>query len=128
VEDFLSQDIGRAIVNNAALRILMKQSPSALDRVGEVFHLSEGEKQLILASDIGEGIFFAGPHHVAMRVVASEKEHGLVTTKPEEVIARDQPIQVPGVGLPAQAGNQVPVAPNQQSANQPVTRNPGPGT
>ncbi len=128
VEDFLSQDIGRAIVNNAALRILMKQSPSALDRVGEVFHLSEGEKQLILASDIGEGIFFAGPHHVAMRVVASEKEHGLVTTKPEEVIARDQPIQIPGVGLPAQAGNQVPVAPNQQSANQPVTRNPGPGT
>lgn len=88
VEDFLAQEIGKAIVTNAAMRILMKQSAAAIDRVGEIFHLSEGEKQLLLAADIGEGIFFAGPHHVAMRVVASEKENTLVTTKPEEVIAR----------------------------------------
>ncbi|MBI4059085.1 ATP-binding protein [Candidatus Microgenomates bacterium] len=88
VEDFLAQEIGKAIVNNAAMRILMKQSASAIDRVGEVFHLSEGEKQLLLSADIGEGIFFAGPHHVAMRSVASEKEHALITTKPEELAAR----------------------------------------
>lgn len=88
--DFLSQDIGRAIVTNAAMHILMKQSPAAIDNVGEIFHLSEGEKQLLLASDIGEGIFFAGPNHVAIRVVASNDEHKLVTTKPEEVIARKQ--------------------------------------
>lgn len=109
VEDFLGQEIGRAIVNNAAMRILMKQSATAIDKVGEVFHLSEGEKQLLLASDIGEGIFFAGPHHVAIRVVASEKEHTLVTTKPEEVIARDQP----------QMSSAFPVT-AQQIANQPL--------
>ena len=101
VEDFLSQEIGRAIVNNAAMRILMKQSTSAIDKVGEVFHLSEGEKQLLLSSDIGEGIFFAGPHHVAMRVVASEAENRLVTTKPEEVIARDQNPTQNAFGAPA---------------------------
>lgn len=111
VEDFLSQEIGRAIVNNAAMRILMKQSTSAIDKVGEVFHLSEGEKQLLLASDIGEGIFFAGPHHVAMRVVASEAEHRLVTTKPEEVIARDQG--------PAQNAFGAPTAPAPQPVNTP---------
>lgn len=87
VQDFLSQDIGRAIVTNAAMHILMKQSAAAIDNLGEVFHLSEGEKQLLLSADIGEGIFFAGPNHVAIRVVASDSEHKLVTTKPEELFA-----------------------------------------
>lgn len=90
VEDFLSQDIGKAIVTNSALRLLMKQSPAAIDKVGEVFKLSEGEKQLLLAADIGEGIFFAGPNHVALRVVASDKEYKLITTKPEDILKARQ--------------------------------------
>lgn len=91
VEDFLSRDIGKAIVTNSALRLLMKQSPAAIDTVGEVFKLSEGEKQLLLASDIGEGIFFAGNNHVAIKVVASEEEYNLVTTKPSETVVRQEP-------------------------------------
>ena len=85
VEDFLKTDYGRAIVTNSSIQILMKQSPAAIDAVAEVFYLSEGEKHLLLSADIGEGIFFAGPNHVAIRVVASEDEHYLVTTKPEEL-------------------------------------------
>lgn len=88
VEDFLAQDIGKAIVTNSALKLLMKQSPAAIERVGEVFKLSEGEKQLLLAADVGEGIFFAGLNHVAIRIVASEEEHALVTSKPEDILAR----------------------------------------
>lgn len=85
VEDFLSQDIGKAIVTNSALQVLLKQSPAAIDRIGEVFYLSQGEKQLLLAANVGEGIFFAGPHHAPIRVVASEEENKLITTKPAEV-------------------------------------------
>ena len=85
VEDFLSLDIGKAIVTNSALKLLMKQSPTAIDKVGEVFKLSQGEKQLLLSADVGEGIFFAGPNHVAIRVVASDEEHKLVTTNPAEI-------------------------------------------
>lgn len=88
VEDFLSRDIGKAIVTNSALRLLMKQSPAAIESVSEVFKLSEGEKQLLLAADVGEGIFFAGAQHVAIRVVASEEEYGLITTKPQDIIGR----------------------------------------
>ncbi len=98
VEDFLSQDIGKAIVTNSALKLLMKQSPAAIERVAEVFKLSEGEKQLLLAADVGEGIFFAGPNHVALRIVASEEEHTLISTKPEEVLLRqrkEQEMQTP---------------------------------
>ncbi len=85
VEDFLGQDIGKAIVTNSALEVLLKQSPAAIDKIGEVFYLSQGEKQLLLAANVGEGIFFAGPHHAPIRVVASEAENRLITTKPEEM-------------------------------------------
>lgn len=90
VEDFLNTDYGKAIVTNSSIQILLKQSPAAIDKVSEVFYLSEGEKHLLLAADVGEGIFFAGANHVAIRVIASEDEHYLVTSKPEELLARQQ--------------------------------------
>ncbi|MEK7470833.1 MAG: DUF87 domain-containing protein [Patescibacteria group bacterium] len=86
VEDFLSQDIGKAIVTNSALQLLLKQSPAAIDKIGEIFYLSQGEKNLLLAANVGEGIFFAGPHHAPIRVVASEEENKFITTKPQEIL------------------------------------------
>ncbi len=86
VEDFLNADKGKAIVTNSALRILLKQHTAAIDKLSEVFYLSEGEKQLLLSADVGEGIFFAGQNHVAIRVIASEEEHDLITSKPEDLL------------------------------------------
>lgn len=88
VEDFLSTDYGKAIVTNSSIQILMKQSPAAIDKVAQVFYLSEGEKHLLLSSEVGEGLFFAGNNHVAIRVVASPDEHKLITTKPSEILTR----------------------------------------
>ncbi|MCX7928504.1 MAG: ATP-binding protein [Patescibacteria group bacterium] len=88
VEDFLSQDIGKAVVTNAALRVLFKQSPAAIDKITQVFYLSQGEKQLLLGSNIGQGIFFAGNNHVPISVIASPEEHKLITTKPQELLQR----------------------------------------
>ena len=90
VEDFLSQDIGKAIVTNSALQVLLKQSPAAIDKIGEIFYLSQGEKQLLLAANVGEGIFFAGPHHAPIRVVASVEEDKLITTKPQEMLTQNK--------------------------------------
>lgn len=86
VEDFLVSEHGKAIVQNSSIQVLMKMSPAAIDKVTEVFYLSEGEKHLLLSADIGEGLFFAGPNHVAIRVVASPEEHQLITSKPEELL------------------------------------------
>jgi len=88
VEDFLSSDYGKAIVTNSSIQILMKQSPAAIDKVAQTFYLSEGEKHLLLSADVGEGLFFAGTNHVAMRVISSPEEHQLITTKPEEVLTQ----------------------------------------
>lgn len=94
VEDFLAQDIGKAIVTNSAIQVLLKQSPAAIDRLAEVFYLSQGEKQLLLGANIGEGIFFAGHNHVPIRVVSSQEEHTLITTKPSEIVEQKERQQV----------------------------------
>lgn len=90
VEDFLSTDYGKAIVTNSSIQILMKQSPAAIDQIAKVFYLSEGEKNLLLAANIGEGLFFAGANHVRIRVLASPEEHLLITTRPEELMRQRQ--------------------------------------
>ena len=84
VEDFLAQDIGKAIITNSALKLLLKQSPAAIDKIAEVFYLSQGERQLLISANVGEGIFFAGAHHAPIRVIASDEEYKLVTTKPQD--------------------------------------------
>lgn len=88
VEDFLSNQYGKAIVTNSSIQFLMKQSSAAMPLLTQTFYLSEGEQRLLLASDVGEGIFFAGQNHVALRVVASDSEHELITTDPEELLAK----------------------------------------
>jgi len=94
VEDFLNHDIGKAVVTNAAMRLLLKQSPAAIDKISEVFYLSQGERQLLLAADVGEGILFAGPHHAPIRIVSSPDEYAFVTTKPQDVMQMKQGPQV----------------------------------
>lgn len=86
VDDFLKSEYGHAVVSNSSIQILLKQHPAAIDRIAEVFYLSEGEKRLLLAADRGEGLFFAGANHVAIKIVASEEEHELITTDPEEIL------------------------------------------
>jgi type IV secretory pathway VirB4 component len=88
VEDFISTDYGKAIIKNSSMQILLKQSPSAIDGLTQLFYLSEGEKHLLLSSEVGEGLFFAGNNHVAIRVVASPNEHTIATSKPEDLLNR----------------------------------------
>lgn len=88
VEDFLKSEMGRAIITNSSIQFLMKQSTSAVDRLQQVFNLSEGEKRFLLTADRGQGIFFAGQSHVAIQVVSSQAEHELVTTDPKDLERR----------------------------------------
>ncbi len=86
VDDFLETAYGKEIVTNSSIQILLKQHSAAIEQIGEVFYLSEGEKQLLLTAQKGEGIFFAGKNHVAISVIASEEENKLITSNPEEVL------------------------------------------
>ncbi len=94
VEDFIHNNYGKAIVSNASVQFLMKQSTSSIPLLAETFYLSEGERQLLVTTDVGGGIFFAGQNHVALRVVASPEEHRVITSDPEELTARKSRQQV----------------------------------
>ncbi len=86
VNDFLTSPYGQAIVTNSSLQILLKQSPASIDLVQKTFMLTEGEKYLLLECGIGEGIFFAGNKHVAIKVVASYSEDQLITSDPRQLL------------------------------------------
>ncbi|MFH0951623.1 MAG: ATP-binding protein [Patescibacteria group bacterium] len=90
VNDFLRSPYGQAIVNNSALQLLMKQSPAGIDIVKKTFMLTEGEKFLLLESDVGEGIFFAGSKHAAIKVVASLTEDQIITSDPKQLLEIEQ--------------------------------------
>lgn len=83
--DFLTSDYGRAIASQSALRVLMKQDTTTIKKVSSEFNLSEYEQHLLLTCDRGEALIIADQNHVAVKVVASEKEHPLLTTDPREI-------------------------------------------
>lgn len=83
--DFLSQEYGRAIASQSSLRILMRQDTTTIKKVADEFKLSEYEEHFLLTCDRGEALIIADQNHVAVKVVASEKEHPLLTTDPKEV-------------------------------------------
>jgi len=86
VNDFLVSTQGKAILQNSAIQILMRQSPAAVDLVQETFQLTEGERYLLLECGVGEGIFFAGDRHAAIKVVASGMEDQLITSDPQQLL------------------------------------------
>ncbi len=83
--DFLNQDYGKAIASQSSLRILMRQDTTTIKKVADEFHLSAYEQHYLLTCDRGEALIIADQNHVAVKIVASEQEHPLLTTDPREV-------------------------------------------
>ncbi len=90
VADFMNNDMGKAIISNSSIQMLMKQSPSAVEKLQQVFNLSDGERNFLLNCDKGQGLFFAGANHVGIQVLASQAENELITSDPREIQAREQ--------------------------------------
>lgn len=86
ISDFLGSRYGKPIVTNSSLQLLMRQSPAAIDIIKETFYLTDEEKYLLLESNVGEGIFFAGQKRAAIKVVASYSEDQIITSDPEQLL------------------------------------------
>lgn len=86
VEDFMKSEFGKPIITNSSMQLLLKQAPSAVDLLAQVFNLTEGEKYILLNSAIGQGLFFAGNKHAAIQIIASYNEDQIITTNPEQLL------------------------------------------
>ena len=93
VEDFMGSKMGRAIVANSSMQLLLKQSTSAVDVLSDVFKLTEEERKRLSNFPVGQGLFFAGQNHVHIQIVASQTETGLITTNPIASFGQPQPGQ-----------------------------------
>ena len=91
VEDFMSTKMGRAIVNNSSMQLLLKQSSSAVDVLSDVFKLTDEERKRLNNFPVGQGLFFAGSNHVHIQVIASETEESLITTNPAATASENTP-------------------------------------
>ncbi len=87
VDDFLKSPYGLPMITNSSIQLLLKQSPTTIDNLQKTFNLSDEEKYLLLESDVGEGIFFAGLKHVAIKIIASYTEDQIITSDPSQVLA-----------------------------------------
>ena len=87
IDDFMKNEYGTAIVTNCAMQLLLKQSPSSIDVLQKTFQLTDQEKLILLESSVGEGIFFAGKQHVAIKVLASYTEQQIITSDPAQILA-----------------------------------------
>ena len=90
VDDFLKSPYGMPILTNSSIQILLKQSPTVIDHIQQTFNLTDEEKFLLLESDVGEGMFFVGLKHVALKIVASYTEDQIITTNPAQVLKIQQ--------------------------------------
>ncbi len=123
VEDFLKNEYGKAVLTNSSIQILLKQGTAEVDMIADTFYLSEGEKALLLSSDVGEGLFFAGQNHVTMKVFAAPFEHELITSNPQEVMKRQEEEKAERDTEAAESASQAP-----QAAQQTTTQQPSPQT
>lgn len=86
VDDFLKSPYGTAIITNSSIQLLLKQAPATIDLVKQTFNLTDEEKFLLLESDVGEGIFFAGLKHVAIKIMSSYTEDQIITSDPAQLL------------------------------------------
>lgn len=89
VTDFLSSPLGKPIITNSAMKILLKQSPAAIDQLVETFSLTNRERQLLLEANVGQGIFFAGSRHVGIEIIPFPREHEIITTNPKDLMKKE---------------------------------------
>jgi type IV secretory pathway VirB4 component len=87
VDDFLKSPYGLPILTNSSIQILLKQSPTSMDKLQQTFNLTDEEKYLLLESEVGEGLFFVGLKHVAIKVIASYTEDQIITSDPSQILA-----------------------------------------
>ena len=98
VEDFVSSKMGRAIVSNSSIQLLLKQSTSAVDVLSQVFKLTEEEQKRLSNFPVGQGLFFAGQNHVHIQIQASDTEYNLINTSPISRQKRPSETPVGGYG------------------------------
>lgn len=86
ISDFMSSRYGKPIITNSSMQLLLRQSPASIDYITETFYLTDHEKFLLLESNVGEGIFFAGTKHAAIKIIASYSEDQIITSDPRQLL------------------------------------------
>ncbi|HCI05382.1 TPA: conjugal transfer protein TraC, partial [Patescibacteria group bacterium] len=75
----------KPIITNSSMQLLMKQASAAISSLAQAFTLTPSEIDVLTNLSVGEGLLFAGPKHLILRVMASYGEDQIITTNPEQL-------------------------------------------
>ena len=85
VSDFLGSEHGRTVLTNASMKLLLKQDSTTIEPVVRAFQLSDTDRQKLQAAAQGSGLLYVRNTHFELDIVASQEEHELVTSAPQEL-------------------------------------------
>ncbi|MBS3074878.1 ATP-binding protein [Candidatus Pacearchaeota archaeon] len=89
VEDMLNSKAGRSVLANSSYTLLLRQKPAVIESIQKIFHLSGSERVLLLTAMVGEGLLIMEDDHSKIKIVASEKEHEIITTNADEILLKN---------------------------------------
>ena len=120
VEDFLTTDYGKAILANSSVQILLKQGPSEVETLSQIFTLSTEEKHYLTTTQVGEGLMFAGQVHVPTHFLASDFEYELITSRPQDILKEQEEVALQPRETPRPTEAQIAPQPQPQTPPQPT--------
>ena len=90
VQDLLSEDSsrtitghsGRALLQNAAFKLLLQQDAAAIGTVGDAFDLPEDLQRWLLSCPRGDGLLLARGHRFPVRIEATPEETEVIEWRP----------------------------------------------
>ncbi len=83
-EQFVQDPWGSVVASNAAIKVLKTQDATSAAAVAERFHLTRSEQQRLITFGSHEALVLAGGKRVIITILASQREHALITTNPVE--------------------------------------------
>lgn len=87
VGDFLASKQGRAVLQNSALKLLLRQDAAAIDQVAETLKLAVGERDLLVRCGKGQALLATPETRVGVEILASAEEYRLITSDPRDALA-----------------------------------------
>ena len=82
--DVLDNSAGKAVIENCATKVLLRQDESAIRMAGQMIGLSVTEMETLLELNQGQGLITAGDIHLPVDFLATNEEYNIFTTKPTE--------------------------------------------
>ena len=88
LEDFFALEngkFGKALLNNSRIKFALMTEPEEAMLIQQHYHLTDEEMQMHANFTRGQALLCAGRNRLGVQIIASPREHELITTDPRDI-------------------------------------------